>query len=126
MKSITVKLNNDHIEILKKISSEEKLNQSDIIRKALEFYAQREINTSKELVDIKSKNQQLSLTVQSMKMVLDEKEIRLQEKDEKYAVLEVVQREQANVYQTILKQKDDLLTEIKNMSMWKRAFLKLA
>jgi len=98
MKSITVKLNNDHIEILKKISSEEKLNQSDIIRKALEFYAQREMNTSKELVDIKSKNQHLTLTVQSMKMVLDEKEIRLQEKDEKYAVLEVVQREQANVY----------------------------
>ena len=65
-----------------------------------------------------------------MKMLIDEKDSKYEEmmriNQEKYDILEVVQKEQANVYQTILKQKDDLLTEIKNMSMWKRAFLKLA
>jgi len=65
-----------------------------------------------------------------MKMLIDEKDSKYEEmmriNQEKYDILEVVQKEQANVYQTILKQKDDLLAEIKNMSMWKRAFLKLA
>jgi hypothetical protein len=130
MSVITVKLDDEYTNLVNDLCKSEDIGKSELIRKALKFYSTKEKNSSKELIEIESQNKQLSITVQSMKMLIDEKDSKYEEmmrmNQEKYDVLEVVQKEQANVYQNILKQKDDLLTEIKNMSMWKRAFLKLA
>jgi len=130
MSVITVKLDDEYTNLVNDLCKSEDIGKSELIRKALKFYSTKEKNISKELIEIESQNKQLSITVQSMKMLIDEKDSKYEEmmriNQEKYDILEVVQKEQANVYQTILKQKDDLLTEIKNMSMWKRAFLKLA
>lgn len=112
-------------------------NKSEAIREIIDFYIQAKSSNNKEMVELEIKNKELHSAIMTMKIALQQSdkrmeenihhyEQRLSEKDDKYNTLEVVQREQANVYNTILKQKDDLLTEIKNMGMWKRAFLKLA
>jgi hypothetical protein len=112
-------------------------NKSEAIREIIDFYMHAKSSNNKEMVELEIKNKELQSAIMTMKLALQQNdkrmeenihhyEQRLSEKDDKYNTLEIVQREQANVYNTILKQKDDLLTEIKNMGMWKRAFLKLA
>jgi len=141
MKQINVKLENEYIEILKRISKETGHTQTEIIRRALKAYDSIGETETKALATLENQNQQLQVAIKGLEFTIKEKDDKyetvcsekdqkytemVREKDEKYAVLETIQREQANVYNTILKQKDDLLTEIKGMSMWKRAFLKLA
>ena len=134
MKNLSIRITNEQLEFLNKGQWK---NKGDATRNIIDFFIESQKNGNNKILELKNTNKQLAFTVQSMKLALDEREKRLEEKeekyiqvikekDEKYSVLELVQREQASIYQNVLKQKDDLIDEIKKMPFWKRAFLKLA
>lgn len=134
MKNLSIRITEKQLEFLNKNKWK---NKGEAIREIINFFIEVQMNGNKKIMELENNNKQLTIIIQSMKLALDEREKRLDEKeekyvqvihekDEKYNILEVVQKEQANIYKTVLKQKDDLLTEIKNMNMWKRIFLKLA
>ena len=134
MKNLSIRITKEQLEFLNK---GEWKNKGEAIREIINFFIESQKNGNRKIMELENYNKQLSVTVQSMKLALNEKEKRLEEKEEKYiqvikekeekySILELVQREQASLYQMVLKQKDDLLDDIKKMPFWKRAFLKLA
>lgn len=109
MKLFNMRLEDEFVKMIDQLCKKENKSKTDIIKTALDFYFKYQENNDKnhslELRDAENKNKQLSVAVDSLKIVL-------QESREKYELLKDKSSKEAELYERMLQ---DLNVDKTNM-----------